>query len=41
MVGRIDISSLPGHLRNAVMNEIGFKNGPKAYPIATIAKYLI
>ena len=26
MVVRIDISSLPGHLRNAIMKEIGFKN---------------
>jgi hypothetical protein len=26
MVIRIDISSLPGHLRNVIMNEIGFKH---------------
>jgi hypothetical protein len=32
MVVRIDISSLPGHLRNAVMNEIGFKNRSESLP---------
>ena len=32
MVVRIDISSLPGHLRNAVMNEIGFKNRSESVP---------
>jgi hypothetical protein len=32
MVVRIDISKLPGHLRNAVMNEIGFKNRSESIP---------
>ena len=32
MVVRIDISNLPGHLRNAVMNEIGFKNRSESVP---------
>lgn len=32
MVVRIDISSLPGHLRNAVMNEIGFKKRSESVP---------
>ena len=32
MVVRIDISSLPGHLRDAVMKEIGFKNTSESVP---------
>ena len=32
MVVRIDISSLPGHLRNAIMKEIGFKNRSEKVP---------
>ena len=32
MVIRIDISSLPGHLRDAVMKEIGFKNRSESVP---------
>jgi hypothetical protein len=32
MVVRIDISNLPSHLRNALMNEIGFKNRSKSVP---------
>ena len=32
MVVRIDISSLPGHLRNVVMNEIGIKNRSESVP---------
>jgi hypothetical protein len=32
MVVRIDISNLPGHLRNAVMKEIGFKNRSESVP---------
>jgi hypothetical protein len=29
MVVRVDFSSAPGHLRNAIVNEIGFKNRSK------------
>jgi hypothetical protein len=32
MVVRIDISSLPGHLQNAIMNEIGFKDRSEIVP---------
>jgi hypothetical protein len=32
MVVRIDISSLPGHLRNAIMNEIGLKDRSEKVP---------
>ena len=32
MVVRIDISNLPSHLRNAVLNEIGFKNRSESIP---------
>ncbi|MGI0043350.1 MAG: hypothetical protein ACRD47_06530 [Nitrososphaeraceae archaeon] len=32
MVVRIDISSLPGHLRNAIMNEIGFRYWSEKVP---------
>jgi len=32
MVVRVDFSSLPGHLRNAIMNEIGFNNRSERVP---------
>jgi hypothetical protein len=32
MVVRVDFSSLPGHLRNTIMNEIGFKNRSEKMP---------
>ena len=32
MVVRVDFSTLPGHLRNAIMNEVGFRNRSEKVP---------
>jgi hypothetical protein len=40
MVVRIDFSSLPGHLRNAIVNEISFKNRSKRAPTSDRNEFL-